>query len=116
MRKTLTQRVAETQMKRLRAETPGPPWVPEEAEVTPGLRPGDLLALHFSHDGEEFVAEVGQALGHGFSDYPVLAIFRGDPHHVWTADRNPVIGGEILVDEVIAEISFRSEAPIGGDR
>jgi len=48
----------------------------------------------------------GRTLGSGYSGYPVLAIFGGDPYRIWTVDRNNE--GEILVGyrEVLAEVPF----------
>lgn len=96
-RRELLARDAAARMERLRSEPAREP-----------AGEGDLYALHFTQDGEEFVAEVGRALGYGFSASPVLAIFRGDPYRVRTADRNPDRRGDILVGRraVLGEIEF----------
>jgi len=59
-----------------------------------------VRAIHFVHDAEEFVAEVGKPLeagyGHDYSPQPVLAILRGEAFRIWTLDHNLHFGGEIV--------------------
>lgn len=50
---------------------------------------------------------MGHPLGAGFSDAPVVAIFRGDSYSVWTLDHNPYVGDEILIPAIIDEVEFQ---------
>jgi hypothetical protein len=105
-------REASKRLERLRSEPTPAPFLSGDTERKHA--PGDLYALHFEHDMETFVAVVGEVLGHGFSNYPVLAIYRGDPYRIWTFDVYQ--RGEILVGRrsVLSEVEWGHERAPGG--
>ncbi len=65
---------------------------------------GDLYALRWEHDGLEYVAQLGQPVGHGYSQGRVIAIKRGDPYLVIAVDR--LEGAMVGTTEVRDEVEF----------
>lgn len=72
----------------------------------PGLTPGDLRAAHFVHDGDHFVAVVGEVLHPQFSNLPAVAILARRPLRIWTPDRLPTFGGAIMAGLVQGSVPF----------